>query len=1227
MVKDLKRKRGTDVAPQPKRLHKEDHGATNDRDGYSSAEESDSSMGSGSGHEAKGDDWEGIDGAQDPKERPGNHEGGHSGSHIVKPPTGEELRKIKDATDLYRSTSFKLQIDALLPNVRPKYTHAQPLEAFLMSLHKLLMGLPSVSPQHPLHASRALSQKGIAVPYVRPLPTEDTNWKVSFEKPSEIVLGGSWATKTAVKAKDGAKYEVDVAVEMPSALFQEKDYLNARVFQKRAYYLAVIASAIAESSSLQCELSYESTSGDPRRTTLVLRPVADGSPMDFNKLNAQIRIVPYIGQSPIPLQRLSPAKSNIRTAAQDDESREDPTPIYNTACMLMTTPKSHLLSVHNLKQNVPAFADALALLRVWANQRGYGLGSRMCVRGFEGKGMWWASILDLVVNGEEPPPVSLGKAGTKRKPLGKGLSSYQLFKAALDFLARHNFNEESVFVKAKDGHRFPPGSYSSHEAVFVDSTSSINLLADVPISSLDLLRHDAHATLEALDHSSISEDPFQTVFLKEHRDVFARFDIVTRVDVSSAEMRKASAHLVADHGSVYNALMTTLVSTLRRGLGNRAKAIAVLHPTSDVRPTSQAHPVNPSVVHIGIILDPEHAFRLVDHGPPAEETESERTKQFREFWGEKAELRRFKDGSIVESVVWEVKNSDERAHIPSMIVRHLLRRHFSIGGDAVQTWQSQYDGLLRVPESISSIYQATGAAVGFKAALTAFDALVKQIKALDDEFPLAVLNVSPVSPALRYTDVFVPVAVPVPSRSALPKSASYLPAMEIVIEFEKSARWPDDLRAIQKIKLAFFERLATILMGAVKGLQASVVLGERPDRLEIQDEAALDILTQEGWAFRARIWHDREATLLDRIINDQPHLPKALRRNASGEDARERQAALQAREVYTRRFIHAPRHHRAIAALCHKFAAFAGTVRLTKRWFASHWLLRGHVSEEAVELLCAYVFLRTGTPTSVEIAANQAIAAPGSKERGFAQVVEFLKDWDWTTGIAIPLDNADQTSAATPTPPATTSRDAAWSLSTPFDPQGHMWTSSGPNAVIARRITALAKATWECLKGMETGASSRIFHHPVDHYDFVVELNPAISPRYYQQLDADSSVWASKGKYANALSKDAPAATLPGFDPFAMLYDDLKFVYADTVLLFYDPLGGNRIGAVWQPSLRTARPFRVLGGFSSMPASKVEAKAKDKDKGLVVVNENAIYAEIQRIGSALAVRVVPHSAQ
>ena len=154
----------------------------------------------------------------------------------------------------------------------------------------------------------------------------------------------------------------------------------------------------------------------------------------------QVRIIPVLPQNPpFPLQRLSPSRSNLRVSASSTSSSDDvppsheASPIYNTAILQSLTPKPHLLSVHTLKESCPAFADALALLRVWANQRGYGTGSRLSVRGFEGKGIWWAELLKMLVVGEEAT-VGFGKSKGKRKPLGTGLSSYQMFKAALDFL-------------------------------------------------------------------------------------------------------------------------------------------------------------------------------------------------------------------------------------------------------------------------------------------------------------------------------------------------------------------------------------------------------------------------------------------------------------------------------------------------------------------------------------------------------------------------------------------------------------------------------------------------------------------------------------------------------------------------------------------------------------------------------------------------------------------------
>jgi U3 small nucleolar RNA-associated protein 22 len=75
--------------------------------------------------------------------------------------------------------------------------------------------------------------------------------------------------------------------------------------------------------------------------------------------------------------------------------------------------------------------------------------------------------------------------------------------------------------------------------------------------------------------------------------------------------------------------------------------------------------------------------------------------------------------------------------------------------------------------------------------------------------------------------------------------------MDIVIEFEKSSKWPDDLKAIQTtgIKLAFFERLASALMESVDGLKANVVIKDGVHTSEILDKASLEIITPDGWAF------------------------------------------------------------------------------------------------------------------------------------------------------------------------------------------------------------------------------------------------------------------------------------------------------------------------------------------------------------------------------------------
>lgn len=127
-----------------------------------------------------------------------------------------------------------------------------------------------------------------------------------------------------------------------------------------------------------------------------------------------------------------------------------------------------------------------------------------------------------------------------------------------------------------------------------------------------------------------------------------------------------------------------------------------------------------------------------------------------------------------------------------------------------------------------------------------------------------------------------------------------------------------------------------------------------------------------------------------------------------------------------------------------------------------------------------------------------------------------------------------------------------------------------------------------------------MFVHPEDDYDFVVKLRPAVLPRFFQNVTADTAVWINSG---NA-SQKGEAPVRPGFDPAQTYLDDLTVreerhlclpvayiavqrIYADTAKFFYDPLGGDRFGGIWDPSITKPLPFRVMNHFSNMPVTKV----------------------------------------
>ena len=1132
-------------------------------------------------------------------------------------PSNEEIHGLKETSDLYMNNVFKLQLDEMRKHMPPSATHKPAMDDFLRHVQQRLVAIEAVEPQPLSAAIRTLERRvgcRVHVPFAEPVPRGDPAYAIGFEAPRTLHLVGSWPLQTAVRRP--GDMDVDVEAVMPSTLFQEKDTLNARYFTKRAFYLAVLAAHLRQEKH---DVSYAFVGGDRRRACVVLRPKA------LSKLRAVVRI--HLAHEPglFPVARLAPDRNNLRGAAvgasEQDTHSLPPTPMYNACIAADSLRLAHLVYLNATSEMCAGFREACQLLKIWAAQRGFGAlllhgdakhVARRTLAGTDDARFVLSMLLAHLLHGDPKG------SRTRTSKLSAGMSSVQLFRGVLEFLARHSFSTP-VWMKAQPrfglaASELAPAAFAVCERVLVEPSGCVNLLAHWPASSVDMLQHEAMQSMHML---SDGDDHFADLFLVPHDVPLQRFD-----EVATLRLVKTTTPPVpcmdAGHAALWAVHRTLQVSA--QALGQRAWCVAICTPTSVVHPIDG--PLDqPPVVELGVGLRAEHAWHQVEHGPPPQ---SDDAPTFRAFWGDVAELRRFRDGRVLESVVWPVASLAQRYALPRRILRHALTHHvcakrIRFAGDALATGYTDIPGALA-----SRAYAQDPGVHGFQLVLSAYDTLARELRAMD-ELPLSVIGVSPTSAALRHMSVFAPGPIRLAELGHdVPDVASYLPVHDVLITLESSGQWPDDLAAIQAMKAALYERMADVLVRRIPGAYARVVYDDdmARDREAIHDHVALQLVLPAGFAFSLRIHHDREQVLLHRLLSDAHVRPRA-------------QAAL---TRYDTRFVHAPAHHAALSALQDRHAALAPTVRLVRRWFGAQLLL-GHVGPETLDLLCAAVFL------------TNAHAVPATGLHGFVRVLTLLAHWDWReVPLLLPLENATRLahqrkaalsdggvsalpSERAPTFPAAQRADAeqhframrardpayrhyTWVVATEHDTDAKAWMHAAPSAMVADGVRQLARRAALALEQDALHAMPALFAPAYDAYDFVVHIRPSVHVRYAEALAPEARHWLEpkRKKYANdeVLRPSVYGSELrPGFDPVGAFVRMLKTLYGDTFTLFYDEFGGTAIGGLWNAAYTKPHAFKVWLAHSARP------HAKDA----VVLNKPAILAEIKRLGQGIVERI------
>jgi hypothetical protein len=410
---------------------------------------------------------------------------------------------------------------------------------------------------------------------------------------------------------------------------------------------------------------------------------------------------------------------------------------------------------------------------------------------------------------------------------------------------------------------------------------------------------------------------------------------------------------------------------------------------------------------VRLLLRPDAHSRLAELGPSADD--KAKAAEFRSFWGPKAELRRFPDGTILEAVSWApstataaAKGVAQQQHqdVPSQIVSHVLRRHLlPYDTTRAPTTQAALTAAAAGPTPAGvSIALPThplesflrplagpliGAAAGLSAvpapasgadaavlagkASSAFKELDRLLRSLP-ELPLAVISVQDTHPALRGTAVFPPApehrlasAGSNDSAVALATNASalsrtILEPLTVVVALETSGRWPDALVPLIRTKTAFLLKIGQLLTDK-HGLATSVTTHYVDCHYS-------------GFCFRLRLHNTKELQLLRSEAAAGRPLPPLV---AADGTAREQDLELARR----------PLHSALMRGLVAQHASLAPVARLLRRWVCAHGFART-LSPEATELVAASVFVNPRPYT-----------APVTVAAGLVRALHRIATHDW----------------------------------------------------------------------------------------------------------------------------------------------------------------------------------------------------------------------------------------
>lgn len=1037
-------------------------------------------------------------------------------SENVPLPTVEEINEYKQVENLHHSSLFRMQINELLHEMKLSLIKSLRIEKRIEQLKKILLDLPQ-GQKYNLVEQNWVNNLGMCVPLIQ--NPHKVRGMFCFYPPKSVTIVGSFLQGTAIKNKS----RIDVAVEMPQKFYQMKDFMNHRYIRKRALYLVTIANHLKEQPFVDKEMHFTYHKGDHFKPILVI------SLTDSKGRCCQVHI--HAVPSTFQMSRFNFSKNNVRNTwfygdmdddKDTDEQHLNPTPLHNMSVM------SDMVMLNNSKSVAATFGfdsshlkDGIILLKIWLHQRQLS----------EGYGAFSTYIMLMFV-------VYL----LRKKKLNKLMSSYQVFRTTLYNLANSDWIEQGITLlpveKMQDGNIPKLEEFKGRfDVVFVDFTGYLNLTANMNRFTYLEVKKEAAITVKSLDIQQ--SGTFETIFMK-NVPFHMRYDQIFHItDLSQfeneAKKPESSERFLDLGGHSIHTVTLSVLSFLQKVLNKRVSHIQMKPVTFSEWSVNESPPwvSDISTLTFGITIVEEHAYNVIEKGPAANLPEA---KEFRAFWGDKSEMRKFSDSSICEAVLWtEGTTMAHKRSICSQIISYMLNKAYNISFKNICITENLFNPML-VENSNKKENSGTGEEEILKI-ISAYDKLCQLLRKCD--LSIEIKDIQTTSPTLRFAEVFPPQ----PARYCTsykkldkrllpdPKKPcpSLCPYFTVLCFMGSTKRNIEELDSLERLKAMCHLELQQSFR---KDFYLPMSCNQN----------YLDVLLY-GYVFRIKMCFSKEIDILKLTTTSD------------------------ASQVLWGELRLLPKLTSLLHSLGLEHGSYSAVVRLAKRWVSAH-MLSGYVPEVAVELIVAHLFL---SPEPFQI--------PKSLVTGFNRFLQFLSTFDWeTTPLLVDLNKEfAATDVLEIKKKFNTSRECLppMCICTPVDIKSlSFWTRENPNRMILNRLRTTAQ---QCLFSLNEYLSHPkpqndfkvIFRTSLEPFDMVLYLNTNQLGRPGQAVD---SKYNSNKDKLELLTNNLPVVD---YEPNQHFLKELKSTFSHVALFFHDPYGSNVIGIVWKPNFFNYKSFKV----------------------------------------------------